>query len=353
MDDFESFEFIDYTTSGPWERFIIQIEDCLKKWGLMHNSYGVFDPSHSSPSDTTTNPHPSRQDSDSASSASTPSTPPSPPVHELYHRKELVTLEDASYLLSYQYHPAKARLLAGVQGIDLDFLPTTLEGIQHHLLHRWSGLTHILVLAPLSSPDAIVDLGSAKLLLSSFAIAFQNTGCNIPVFVPTGQPRNMTFAGLSIQPQLGVAKDELGLEETEEDQAIEVRFNTVLVPYPPTQYTNLSGILDLFIERMGIEDEYEHDGAGYDNGGGDGAGGYSQAVKEQILVSGYFTYLLDNWYDGDWQKFAITEVSPKEEGSNQQSPSRHTLPFGPVQDPLKSLQLVARFGRCRILSKLF
>ncbi|KFH66224.1 hypothetical protein MVEG_08324 [Podila verticillata NRRL 6337] len=347
MDDFESFEFIDYTTSGPWEKFIIQIEDCLKKWGLVHNSYGVFDPSRPSPSDTTTttNPHFSGQDGDSASSTSLPSTPPSPPVRELYHRKEIIALEDASYLLSYQYHPAKARLLAGVQGIDLDFLPTTLEGIQHHLLHRWSGLTHILVLAPLSNPDAIVDLGSAKLLLSSFAIAFQNTGCNIPVFVPTGQPRNMTFTGLSIQPQLGVAKDELGLEETEEDQAIEVRFNTVLVPYPPAQYTNLSGILDLFIERMGIEDEYVEDGVGYSGDGGDGNGteGYSLAVKEQILVSGYFTYPLDNWYDDDWQNFATTEVAPKEEGSSQQSSSRHTLPFGPVQDPLKSLQLVARF----------
>ncbi|KAG0088473.1 Rab3 GTPase-activating protein catalytic subunit [Podila epicladia] len=345
MDDFESFEFIDYTTSGPWERFIIQIEDCLKKWGLVHNSYGVFDPSHSSPSSTTTNSGSlSGQDSDNTSSSSTPSTPPSPPARELYHRKEIVTLDEVSYLLSYQYHPAKACILAGVQGIDLDFLPTTLKSIQHHLLHRWTGLTHILVLAPLTAQtDAIVDLGSAKLLLSSFAIAFQNTGCNIPVFVPTGQSRSMTFTGLSIQPQVGVAKEEMGLEETEEDQAIEVRFNTVLVPYPPAQYTNLSGILDLFIERMGIEDEEEEERgyAGYGDGGGSGGGdggGYSQKVKEQILVSGYFTYPLENWYDDDWQKFAPL-AAPKD-GS---CPSIHMLPFGPVQDPLKSLQLVARF----------
>ncbi|KAF9302458.1 Rab3 GTPase-activating protein catalytic subunit [Mortierella antarctica] len=347
MDDFESFEFIDYTTSGPWERFIIQIEDCLKKWGLTHNSYGVFDPSHSSPSSTTNSGSPSGQDSDNTHPSSTLSTPPSPPVRELYHRKEIVTLDEASYLLSYQYHPAKARILAGVQGIDLDFLPTTLESIQHHLLHRWTGLTHILVLTPLAAQtDAIVDLGSAKLLLSSFAIAFQNTGCNIPVFVPTGQPRSMTFTGLSIQPQVGVAKEEMGLEETEEDQAIEVRFNTVLVPYPPAQYTNLSGILDLFIERMGIEDEDEEDRGyggygGYGSGGGSGGGnggGYSQKVKEQILVSGYFTYPLDNWYEDDWQKF--TSLAAPKDGSDQ---SIHTLPFGPVQDPLKSLQLVARF----------
>lgn len=158
----------------------------------------------------------------------------------------------------------------------------------------------------------------------------------------------MTFTGLSIQPQVGVAKEEMGLEETEEDQAIEVRFNTVLVPYPPAQYTNLSGILDLFIERMGIEDEDEEDRGyggygGYGSGGGSGGGnggGYSQKVKEQILVSGYFTYPLDNWYEDDWQKF--TSLAAPKDGSDQ---SIHTLPFGPVQDPLKSLQLVARFGK--------
>src|SRR5690554_5463565 len=44
MDDFENFEFIDYTTSGPWERFITQIEDSLRTWGLTDRSLGVFDP---------------------------------------------------------------------------------------------------------------------------------------------------------------------------------------------------------------------------------------------------------------------------------------------------------------------
>ncbi|KAG0346542.1 hypothetical protein BG004_001467 [Podila humilis] len=326
MDDFEGFEFIDYTTSGPWEKFIIQIEDCLKKWGLVHNSYGVFDTSSSGHE----NDNRSKIAVDDQSSSD----------HELYHCKEIVTLEGASYLLSYQYHPAKARIMAGVQGINLEFLPTTLEGYQHHVLHRWTALAHILVLAPITAADMIVDLGSAKLLLSSFAIAFQNTGCNIPVFVPTGQPRNQTYTGLSIHPQLTVSQSELGLEESEEDQAIEVRFNTVLVPYPPAQYTNLSGILDLFIERMGIEDEFV-DQHHQDHSDEEGEPGYSQTVKEQILVSGFFTYPLDNWYDEDWRKL------PAEEASSYQGPELHAatrLPFGPVQDPLKSLQLVARFA---------
>ncbi|KAF9278795.1 Rab3 GTPase-activating protein catalytic subunit [Mortierella alpina] len=268
---------------------------------------------------------------------------PAPLPSRVYQHSATVTLESESYLLTYHYHPAKARIASGVEQIDLDFLPTSLEGVQHHSLHRWTALTHILVLSPI--PDAsthIIDLGTAKLLLSSFAIAFQNSGCNVPVFVPTGLPKNRTYTGLSIQPQLLHARDsELGLEETAEDQAIEVRFNTVLVPYPPAQYTNLSGILDLFIERMGIEDEYDGSSAGVD-----GAEEYSQATKEQIYVSGLFSYQYDKWVDsGDewrqWSENSSAEDRHLEEDTSTQEPR---LPFGPVQDPLKTFQLVARFA---------
>ncbi|KAF9961595.1 Rab3 GTPase-activating protein catalytic subunit [Mortierella alpina] len=364
MDDFESFEFIDYTTAGPWERFIIQIEDSLKQWGLVNNSYGVFNPNvmpttegsvnldqelawalneeqhvpQSSPSTTPTTLPPTTNSGTDFGTAS-----PAPLPSRVYQHSATVTLESDSYLLTYHYHPAKARIASGVEQIDLDFLPTSLEGVQHHSLHRWTALTHILVLSPI--PDAsthIIDLGTAKLLLSSFAIAFQNSGCNVPVFVPTGLPKNRTYTGLSIQPQLLHARDsELGLEETAEDQAIEVRFNTVLVPYPPAQYTNLSGILDLFIERMGIEDDYDGSSTGVD-----GAEGYSQATKEQIYVSGLFSYQHDKWVDSgdEWRQWSETfsdEDRRPEEATSSQEPN---LPFGPVQDPLKSLQLVARFA---------
>ncbi|KAF9576961.1 Rab3 GTPase-activating protein catalytic subunit [Mortierella alpina] len=363
MDDFESFEFIDYTTAGPWERFIIQIEDSLKQWGLVHNSYGVFNPNvmpttegsvnldqelawalneeqhltQSSPPSSATLPPAINcgTDVDPASSAPLPS--------RVYQHSATVTLESDSYLLTYHYHPAKARIASGVEQIDLDFLPTSLEGVQHHSLHRWTALTHILVLSPLSDASThIIDLGTAKLLLSSFAIAFQNSGCNVPVFVPTGLPKNRTYTGLSIQPQLLHSREsELGLEETAEDQAIEVRFNTVLVPYPPAQYTNLSGILDLFIERMGIEDEYDGSSAGVD-----GAEEYSQATKEQIYVSGLFSYQHDKWADSgdEWRQWSGTSGAEDDQSEKDESAQEPSLPFGPVQDPLKTFQLVARFA---------
>ncbi|KAI9233014.1 MAG: Rab3 GTPase-activating protein catalytic subunit-domain-containing protein [Podila humilis] len=370
MDDFENFEFIDYTTSGPWERFITQIEDSLRSWGLVNQSLGVFDPS------TAPEPEPKKEaykhnapDVDSSRRQSTSS-------ERVYQLKEMLSLDDATYAFSYHYHPAMAKLASGLVGVDLEFLPTKLDGVHHHSLHRWTALTHFLVISPVTISDifassmtsassAIIDLSSAKLLLSSFAIAFQNTGCNIPVFVPTGQPWNLTFTGLSIQPELfqqQQARLEADLEIEDDDQGIEVRFNTVLVPYPPVQQTFLPGILDFFIHRMSIEDP-EPVGS---------SGGHSQALKSLVQVSALFSYDLVNWYDEDWRRWRATsdyvgnglqargtkdrvgqEVSDdaamnmddiKSESRSTPLTQTPALPFGPVQDPLESLRLYARFA---------
>ncbi|KAG0088466.1 Rab3 GTPase-activating protein catalytic subunit [Podila epicladia] len=375
MDDFENFEFIDYTTSGPWERFITQIEDSLRSWGLVNQSLGIFDPS------TTLEPEPTDKAKDEACKRSrTPDVDSNQDQlsssNGVYQLKEMLSLDDATYAFSYHYHPAMAKLASGLDGVDLEFLPIKLDGVHHHSLHRWTALTHFLVISPVTISDifassmasassAIIDLSSAKLLLSSFAVAFQNTGCNIPIFVPTGQPWNLTFTGLSIQPelhQLQQSQPGAVLENKEDDQGIEVRFNTVLVPYPPVQQTYLPGILDFFIQRMSIEDP-EPVGT---------PGSHSQVLKALIQVSALFSYDLVNWYDEDWRRWRAVSDSVGDElqASNTKnrvgqevpddaamnmddikSESRSTpltqtpvLPFGPVQDPLESLRLYARFA---------
>ncbi|KAF9126220.1 Rab3 GTPase-activating protein catalytic subunit [Mortierella sp. 14UC] len=404
MDDFENFEFIDYTTSGPWERFITQIEDSLRSWGLVDNSLGVFDPAaiaasedgsdtsspevkNSDKSNTSSNKDHGNSDNTNPQTTSSPKSPKS----KVYQLREMLSLDDATYALSYQYHPAKIRLAAGVERIDLDFLPNSLEGVTHHNLHRWTAQTHILIISPVTISDifttslssssslassAIIDLSSAKLLLSSFAIAFQNTGCNVPVFVPTGQPWNMTFTGLMIQSMLPASSHSYFHDDdhdgSNDDHAIEVRFNTVHVPYPPVQYTHLSGIMDYFIERMGIEDD---DPAS-------SPGNHSQSTKEQIHASALFRYDLVNWRDEDWKRWGghLEDASRRTSSSSNRDPDGDTtfqvdeeptmntpsdsvniedmkadnralsllpipvLPFGPVQDPLKSLRLLARFA---------
>ncbi|KAF9565313.1 Rab3 GTPase-activating protein catalytic subunit [Mortierella alpina] len=402
MDDFENFEFIDYTTSGPWERFITQIEDSLRSWGLVDRSLGVFDPaciaavredSTGNTAKTSADQVGGDQQNQSQSQSQSQSPGSRKRAEQVYQLKEMLSLDDATYALSYQYHPAKARASAGAKRIDLEFLPTMLEGTQHHSLHRWTSLTHILIISPvtisdifasssMSSSSAIIDLSSAKLLLSSFAIAFQNTGCSVPVFVPTGQPWNLTFTGLSINPQFqpptATPAPALGAPEAvnpeleegpEDDGATERRFNTILVPYPPVQHTSLAGILDFFVERMDMGDE----------GAVALPGDRGQGIKDRIYVAALFIYDLVNWYDEDWRRWKIADdqdtkqsmpgdvsghgtflddVGPtmslsgvdlsmediKTEGRASSRRSVPALPFGPAQDPLRSLRLFARFA---------
>ncbi|KAG0340173.1 Rab3 GTPase-activating protein catalytic subunit [Podila humilis] len=383
MDDFENFEFIDYTTSGPWERFITQIEDSLRSWGLVNQSLGVFD-APAAPVETSPEEHTSTTTGDKSTTDSSQNSPSSP--EKSYQFKEMLSLDDATYAFSYHYHPARAKVACGFDGIDLEFLPIKLDGIHHHSLHRWTSLTHFLVISPVTISDifassmasvssSIIDLSSAKLLLSSFAIAFQNTGCSIPVFVPTGQPWNLTFTGLSIQqehsqlyqqPLQQHQQADTGVnmqqEDIDDEQGIEVRFNTVLIPYPPVQQTYLPGILDIFIQRMGIEDPEP----------AKAHGSYSEKLKSLIQVSALFSYDLVNWYDEDWRwwksstesandsMLGASDMGPlgqnelskdimnmddiKIESRTASSLPTPVLPFGPVQDPLESLRLYARFA---------
>ncbi|KAF9917142.1 Rab3 GTPase-activating protein catalytic subunit [Lobosporangium transversale] len=431
MDDFDNFEFIDYTTSGPWERFITQIEDSLRSWGLVNGKLGVFDPAVfavTEASDATVGAEPVKKqpamtmaatsnidksddeysDNDTGEAGnnrgSSDSTNNNNNNNRSYQVREMLSLDDATYALSYHYHPAKARVAAGVERIDLEFLPISLEGVQHHSLHRWTSLTHILIISPVtisdifastmsssSSTSMVIDLSSAKLLLSSFAIAFQNTGCSVPVFVPTGQPWNLTFTGLMIQPLIqpsapdpspdlsssiaeneGTEWDEGCFEDDNYEQGVEVRFNTILVPYPPVQYTHLSGILDFFMERMGIEDC--NPAASFTSGK------YSRSLKEQIHTSALFCYDLVNWHDEDWRRWregtgdknvtkstsnpnhetvfssdndepileapdaAMNMDEIKTEDRNLSTLPIPVIPFGPIQDPLRSMRLFARFA---------
>ncbi|KAF9203292.1 Rab3 GTPase-activating protein catalytic subunit [Haplosporangium sp. Z 27] len=377
MEDFENFEFIDYTTSGPWERFITQIEDSLRLWGLVNNkrpstivaTEGEKPENLSNSSDDI---HHHNHDGYNQTQA--------------YQLREMLSLDDATYSLSYHYNPARARAAAGAERIDLEFLPKTLDGVQYHSLHRWTSLTHLLIISPVTIPDifasavssssitsAIIDLSSAKLLLSSFAVAFQNTGCSIPVFVPTGQPWNLTFMGLMIKPHISAQINASGidiadLDGDEDSQGIEVRFNTTLIPYPAPQYTHLSGIMDYFVERMNIEVDDPNLCPGIP----------SQSARERVYISALFGYELVNWYDEDWRRWKQgtkneapdrksldnDEESPfqSDEGLSVTDPDANmnmddikaesrafstlpipALPFGPVQDPLHSLHLLARF----------
>ncbi|CAB4427672.1 unnamed protein product [Rhizophagus irregularis] len=384
IDDDEHFEFIDYTAASQWERFITTVEEVLNGWGVNDGQLGIFDDSKLPPL------------GDKPSIKTVEGIDP-------FVKREIIILDDNSYTLSYHYHPIKrwneftsrSSSLSSTSELQpppttttlfppnpdpflpsSEFLPITLPStsldstsINLNKIHRWTGLTHILVLTPtdIFSSGSIsnftsLDLNTTKMLLSSFAIAFHNTKCKLPVYVPTGQVANSLYAGYMCLYNK-YAKNVIDAGE------VEIRFNTTYVRDVPSRFSHLAGLTEFFIEKMDLNqipldqvdvpelDKMPHLG---------------------IAVSGLFTYELQNLDDQDWKDFddndfpssRINEDIFKEfEGQNggmfgngtifengtlKDPPgfsqeftstvaSASNLPFGPQNDQLQSLLLTAFF----------
>ncbi|RIA84801.1 Rab3 GTPase-activating protein catalytic subunit-domain-containing protein [Glomus cerebriforme] len=380
IDDEEHFEFVDYTAASQWERFITTVEEVLNGWGVNDGQLGIFDDSKLPPL------------GDEPSTKTIGGIDP-------FVKREIIILDDNSYTLSYHYHPIKRwneftisrSSSASSSTSELppppttttlfppnpdpflpssEFLPITLPNtsmdstsISLNKIHRWTGLTHILVLTPTDifstgtiSKSTNLDLNTTKMLLSSFAIAFHNTKCKLPVYVPTGQVANSLYAGYMCLFNKYV-KNVIDAGE------VEIRFNTTYVRDVPSRFSHLTGLTEFFTEKMDLNqipidqvdvpelDKMPHLG---------------------IAVAGLFTYKLQNLGDRDWKniddnEFPSTPLSELNEdifkgfegqnggmfgngvlkdssGFSQTSvTSASILPFGPSNDPLQSLSLTAFF----------
>ncbi|CAG8489230.1 6376_t:CDS:10, partial [Gigaspora rosea] len=392
IDDDEHFEFVDYTAASQWERFITTVEEILVSWKVTDGQLGIFDESNL------------------------------PPLsHKTYNKtvggidpfvkREIIVLEDKSYTLSYHYHPIKrwnefnslsasstpsqhfpppptATLFppnSDPFSPSSEFLPYTLPNFSHDLssvnlntIHRWTGLTHILVLTPTDifssgsiQKSSTIDLSTTKILLSSFAIVFHNIKCKLPVFVPTGQITSSLYAGYMCWFNKDRSKN------VEDASEVEIRFNTTYIREIPPCYSHLTGLTDLFIEKMDLNqlpfdqvDELKSD----------------KMPHLGISVASLFTYELQNLDDQDWKNLDYDDVQPTSlngssgkdapfeddifkgfEGQNgnifgnefkKDTPnfsqtsadefvssvfSTTDLPFGPINDPLESISLTAFF----------
>ncbi|RIB19800.1 Rab3 GTPase-activating protein catalytic subunit-domain-containing protein [Gigaspora rosea] len=313
IDDDEHFEFVDYTAASQWERFITTVEEILVSWKVTDGQLGIFDESNL------------------------------PPLsHKTYNKtvggidpfvkREIIVLEDKSYTLSYHYHPIKrwnefnslsasstpsqhfpppptATLFppnSDPFSPSSEFLPYTLPNFSHDLssvnlntIHRWTGLTHILVLTPTDifssgsiQKSSTIDLSTTKILLSSFAIVFHNIKCKLPVFVPTGQITSSLYAGYMCWFNKDRSKN---VEDASEMDLNQLPFDQV--------------------------DELKSD----------------KMPHLGISVASLFTYELQNLDDQDWKNLDYDDVQPTSlNGSSD-------LPFGPINDPLESISLTAFF----------
>jgi Rab3 GTPase-activating protein catalytic subunit len=192
----------------------------------------------------------------------------------------------------------------------------------------WYGLCKYLTISPTRTTiDTITSESKANLLLSSAAIAINNTGCTIPIFVRVHSIKRNMFIGLC------------------EGSALKTHFQVVHFNYIPYQYEYLNGLIDIFKSKLGS---------------------HIPSSSLLISVSVRFTYsILENKTTFlDWQQFSelhhqatlLNEQSNKSDDNDNdnvsdndddplvtkeddQYPDLKKLPFGAVQDCVESLYL--------------
>ncbi|KAI7906743.1 Rab3 GTPase-activating protein catalytic subunit-domain-containing protein [Cokeromyces recurvatus] len=321
-DDLSRYEFVDYTSVSHFEKFITQIEEALYAWGIKDGSFGIFS-----------------QDQLANAKAAILS-----PSAEHLTRKETLSFNGVDYQLSYHYHPIA--LANKAQHFPLaaeEFYQ--FSNTNYHPLHRWTGQERLLILQPsvkkkmfinTSGGKSANEMASAKQLLSACTIALQNAGCKIPVFLSVKQTRHQMYIGYML-----ICNDPGNpLNETE------VRFNMSLItPSTTTVLWELDELKTSFLQKLSVHRE-----------------DYGQPAElpyeSPIYISAVYTYNLKNWFDENWKDWEEEMIESRRRRSfsddfeawdeqqapvNRQNINEHRLPFGSLNDPLRSLTLNALF----------
>ncbi|KAK4513612.1 uncharacterized protein ATC70_005616 [Mucor velutinosus] len=335
-DDLSRYEFVDYTSVSHFEKFVTHIEETLYSWGVKDGSYGLFSQEQLARARAAI-AHPSATE---------------------FTRRETLAMGDDVFQLTYHYHPT-----ASINEIDdtqqQHFYQFSTA--QYHPLHRWTGLDRLMIVKPMqdsiknkifNSSKSSVDISQAKLLISACAIAFQNAGCQVPVFVPVGQSRHELYMGYGVTSQ----RPQSAINETE------ARYSMTLTTPPVSHLSYLDGLKTLFLQRLSMHRE-DYGKAG-------------DAPESSIYISAVYTYNLKNWFDEHWKEWEEVveqetkrrssfddefeawgndddEVDLSEPEAEQRSGlthkrkleemSQHQLSFGSFNDPLRTLTLSALF----------
>ncbi|TRZ02365.1 hypothetical protein DNTS_019010 [Danionella cerebrum] len=251
----EVFEITDFTTASEWERFISKIEEVLNDWKLIGPragkplEKGVF---------TSGSWEESTQE-----------------------------ISFADFKFSITHHYLKQ------EGVENEAKDEPQEGTRDFYIPMF-GVREFVVLSPGANCEAIISESKCNLLLSSVSIALANSGCQVPLLVQIQQKQRKLFSGECQGP--GVRTD----------------FEMVHLRRVPSQYTHLSGLLDLFKSKIGC----------------------SVSPLPPIRISIRFTYVLQDWQQCSWPQqppdfdaLLAGEVGAVEFGK---------LPFGACEDPVRS-----------------
>lgn len=281
------FEITDFTTASEWERFVSRVEEVISDWKLIGSS---------------------TKKSPSAKGEYTSGT--------WEEKSQDINFADFKFSITHYFlkqeddeKEDQDKVEEGqTDKVEEDSFPLAMQDLlcmnndfpqRAHCLVRWYGLREFLVITPGANCEAIISESKCSLLLSSVSMCLSNSGCQVPMFVQVQQKWRRMYAGECQGP--GVRTD----------------FEMVHLRRVPSQYTRLSGLLDVFKSKIG----------------------FSMSPSPPVSIAIRFTYVLQDWQQHTWPQqppdfdtLIGGEVGGVEFGK---------LPFGACEEPVSELHLAA------------